>query len=363
MTQAKCTRNGCGKAFDPDHNDSAACSFHPGVPTFHEGLKSWSCCSSTNKPVIDFDDFMKLPTCATGTHSTEKPEPKPAAAPVESASKQVTTDSNGRETYGTPTPPLPPPPPSASLPPLSAPPKPVSTPYVEEQDDPDVQIEKGMRCKRKGCGVDYAGQERAGDECAYHPGAPIFHEGSKGFSCCKRRVLEFDEFLRIEGCRSGRHLFVGAKQVESEAEVQVECRTDHYQTPRQVIASVFGKQADKEKSSVTFTAEQMTVDLVLPARKRFTRTFDLYGPIDPVASTYKILGTKCEITLTKADGRSWGTLTAIDPSLASNFVAQLAFSAGGGRGTTGATQAVLDDTNKLYREGTSSATKKSAGSE
>lgn len=26
--------------------------------------------------------------------------------------------------------------------------------------------------------------------------------------CCKRRVLEFDEFLKIEGCKTGRHLFV-----------------------------------------------------------------------------------------------------------------------------------------------------------
>jgi len=45
----------------------------------------------------------------------------------------------------------------------------------------------------------------------HHPGAPIFHEGSKGYTCCKRRVLEFDEFLKIEGCKTKRrHLFVGS---------------------------------------------------------------------------------------------------------------------------------------------------------
>jgi hypothetical protein len=45
----------------------------------------------------------------------------------------------------------------------------------------------------------------------YHPGAPIFHEGSKGYTCCKRRVLEFDEFMKIEGCKTkDRHLFVGS---------------------------------------------------------------------------------------------------------------------------------------------------------
>ena len=30
----------------------------------------------------------------------------------------------------------------------------------------------------------------------------------QGYFCCKRRVLEFDEFLKIEGCTEGRHIFV-----------------------------------------------------------------------------------------------------------------------------------------------------------
>lgn len=31
---------------------------------------------------------------------------------------------------------------------------------------------------------------------------------SQGYLCCKRRVLEFEEFLKIEGCTKGRHVFV-----------------------------------------------------------------------------------------------------------------------------------------------------------
>lgn len=42
----------------------------------------------------------------------------------------------------------------------------------------------------------------------------IFHEGSKGYLCCKRRVLEFDEFMKIAGCTTGKHLFVGSKKDE-----------------------------------------------------------------------------------------------------------------------------------------------------
>jgi hypothetical protein len=35
---------------------------------------------------------------------------------------------------------------------------------------------------------------------------PIFFF-AQGYFCCKRRVLEFEEFLKIEGCTEGRHLF------------------------------------------------------------------------------------------------------------------------------------------------------------
>ncbi|GAA5977965.1 hypothetical protein JCM10908_004179 [Rhodotorula pacifica] len=362
---ATCTRKGCGKQFDPAENGDAACSFHPGGPVFHEGLKSYSCCSDVNKPVTDFDDFMKIPPCATGSHSTEPAEgaPSTAAARVEPTKAPTSTTADGKEVYGTPTassskavpndsafksP-------SGSLPLCAksatataakeaAPTPPQSTEYVEVQDDPDAKVEKGTRCKRKACGQEFEGAERTDGECNYHPGV---HEGSKGYSCCKRRVLEFDEFLRIEGCRTGRHLFVGPKKSaeEEEEEELVECRVDHYQTPSQVIVSVFGKQANKDASGVKFEAEAMHVDLLLPARKRFTKSFPLYGPIDPSASSYKILGTKCEITLVKADARSWPSITTLDPELAKRFQIQLAFSAGGGRGTVGAKEMVLDQTN------------------
>ena len=55
----------------------------------------------------------------------------------------------------------------------------------------------------------------------YHPGQPIFHEGSKGWSCCKKRVLEFDEFLKIQGCsEKKKHLFVGKGKPPGEEKVE-----------------------------------------------------------------------------------------------------------------------------------------------
>ncbi|KAK4058918.1 hypothetical protein OIO90_000364 [Microbotryomycetes sp. JL221] len=361
-----CTRKGCGKEFDPAQNSDAACTFHPGAPVFHEGLKSYSCCSdkSGHRPVTDFSDFLNIPGCATGSHSSEKPvEPvttfnkvngKDAANATAANVKPVSSDANGREVYGTAaTPaaaatgagpaPLPQPPAGVKLADAA---KPQSTQFVIEQDDPDVPVAKGMACKRKSCNVTYDGQERTDEECEFHAGVPIFHEGSKGWSCCKRRVLDFDDFLKIQGCRKNRHLFVGPKKDDTEEEL-VDCRTDHYQTPRQVIVSCFGKNADKEKSVVKFDTEAMHVDLILPGRKRYTKTFSLYGPIRPDESSYRILGTKVEITLAKADARSWPTITALDSSLSRNFVAQLTFSAGGGRGTVGGKEAILDEQNRL----------------
>lgn len=85
-----------------------------------------------------------------------------------------------------------------------------------EEDDESVPVPDGTTCKRRGCGVVYKDNATSrGDgpeaQCIHHPGAPIFHEGSKGWSCCPRKVLDFDEFLKIGGCKTGKHLFVGAQ--------------------------------------------------------------------------------------------------------------------------------------------------------
>lgn len=83
-----CLRKGCGQEYDESDNTETSCRYHSGGPVrithdlcsifhrsstalqvFHEGLKSWSCCSDTNRPVLDFDSFMAIavrrPFCAT----------------------------------------------------------------------------------------------------------------------------------------------------------------------------------------------------------------------------------------------------------------------------------------------------------
>ena len=93
-------------------------------------------------------------------------------------------------------------------------------------------------------------------------------QGSKGYTCCKKRVLDFNDFLSIEGCQQNQHLFTGQKNLDSATvslglffidvwsfkmlQDTVKPRIDFYQTPTNAIVSIFGKNIDKSKSSVLF---------------------------------------------------------------------------------------------------------------
>lgn len=91
-------------------------------------------------------------------------------------------------------------------------------------------------------------------------------------------------------------------------------RTDFYQTPSSVIASFFLKKIDKDAAKVAFTSSSIQLDLPtsedLP--KRYRAEVQLFGAIDPAKTTFKILGTKLEVTLAKAEVSSWPVLRADD---------------------------------------------------
>ncbi|KAF8454233.1 HSP20-like chaperone [Terfezia claveryi] len=290
----ECVNKGCGREFtDP----TEPCLHHPGPPIFHEGQKGWQCC----KPrVLTFDEFLSIPPCTTGVHSTEAPKPVGNAAAKPSPEIAAPTVKDGIETYRS----------AVSVTKAAAPVAKPPTPAKEQpvvEDDPSIPVPPDSPCKRRGCKAVYKGPETYNTPCVHHPGMPIFHEGSKGYSCCKRKVLEFDEFLKIEGCKEGRHLFAGASKSKEEEEL-VNCRYDFYQTYSDVIVSIFAKKVDKEKAKIEFRQRELHVDLPMPDNKRFKQTFPLYGPIDAENSTYMVLTTKVEINLKKADGTSWPTL-------------------------------------------------------
>jgi len=343
----QCARNGCGQEYDAAQNTSTSCSYHLGGPVFHEGLKSWSCCNTVNKPVLDFDEFMKLPGCTAGSHTEEAAKPPPAVTPRKPAANVTVTEVEpGKEVFTT----VGAKPSAFSASPKNAPPPVEPAPViVEDEDDTSIPVAVGTICRRTGCGAEFVSDEvnRVGDGedtvCTYHPAPPIFHEGSKGYLCCKPRVLEFDQFLKIPGCKTGRHVFAPKRKLNAPSEELTDCRVDHYQTPQEVHVTVFAKQADKEKSLVKVEESQIHFDLFLPNSKRFKKTITLFGPVDPEVSSHKFYGTKVEVVLKKLDNRSWTVLERTTHDLGN---ISLTFGVGGRTGTIGAKNVVLDDQNK-----------------
>ncbi len=157
---------------------------------------------------------MEIPPCTTGKHSTTDLPPaiehkeKPSISVVPSRPSPQEQPALPRAPIAVP----------------SGPPTPAPPPEESEDDDPALTIPEGRVCRRRGCGAVYqsgprgdgaATAEATTTPCVHHPGAPIFHEGSKGYTCCRRRVLEFDEFMKLEGCETKpRHLFVGSGRKE-----------------------------------------------------------------------------------------------------------------------------------------------------
>jgi hypothetical protein len=155
---------------------------------------------------LTFDEFMEITPCTTGVHSTTDKPPQIEEKPkVDEAAlaKKIEEAAPGR----------------APIQPAQHAPTPPPPPPESEDDDPSLEIRDGAICRRKTCGAHYKkGGSRDGEKCTHHPGVPIFHEGSKGYSCCKRRVLEFDQFMLIEGCKTkDKHLFIGSGKKDKAA--------------------------------------------------------------------------------------------------------------------------------------------------
>lgn len=63
-----------------------------------------------------------------------------------------------------------------------------------------------LKCANNGCGKTFTPEENNDTACIHHSGTAVFHEGLKGWSCCKKRVISFEEFMDIPGCSCGSHI-------------------------------------------------------------------------------------------------------------------------------------------------------------
>ncbi|WFD27883.1 hypothetical protein MNAN1_002891 [Malassezia nana] len=308
-----CRRRGCGLDIGPD--TTGPCRYHPGAPVFHEGLKSWSCCQATNKPVLEFEQFLKLPGCAVAEKHTDEAQalpptepPKSAPAEVEKVAQAVSAIQLGSQA-----------PPARAPVATSSPAAPTPEPR-----DPDTltTVAAGTACRRRGCGfvaeAPITARDRATETCRYHRGTPIFHEGSKGYTCCKRRVLHFDDFLQIEPCTPAEHghLFSAPEPAQAHAT----CRMDHYETPGDVRVTVYAKGVDAAQSTIEIRETEVELSLLLaptptvPQARRFERTLRPYGRINASASSYTLGKMKLDMVLVKQQhGESWPALERDEP--------------------------------------------------
>lgn len=174
---------------------------------FHDAYKGWSCC---NKKCIDFTEFLNIKGCTKAKHSNEKP-PIPNESPVDKSKLneviEVTVKPlNNVVTLARP---------SFDTPQLHL--VPTISPALLEQikgltassaDKPlDNKVQIGQSCKNSSCNGTYEGAASDEQVCNYHSGVPIFHEGMKYWSCCKKRTTEFSKFLDQPGCTQGKHMW------------------------------------------------------------------------------------------------------------------------------------------------------------
>jgi hypothetical protein len=76
--------------------------------------------------------------------------------------------------------------------------------------------------------------------------------------------MEFDEFLKIKGCKEGSHLFVGNQVVETKKVVNevFECRHDWYQSPTHVTISLYAKKVAPENAIIVFEDQKVNEMIV-----------------------------------------------------------------------------------------------------
>ncbi|CAI0547162.1 unnamed protein product [Linum tenue] len=61
-----------------------------------------------------------------------------------------------------------------------------------------------LRCQRIGCDATFTEEDNPEGSCQYHD-SPMFHDGMKEWSCCKKKSHDFSLFLEIPGCKTGKH--------------------------------------------------------------------------------------------------------------------------------------------------------------
>lgn len=244
------------------------------MPNFHDAYKGWTCCKRKS---TSFTEFLNFKGCTTGKHSSEKPEEQ--EKPQQTEQEMDTLIQRAKPAAPIQTNVLKRP--SFSAPLVTIQPT-VNPAFKQQIDSLDLsnsskmtqinngEVVVGTSCKRGGCVVAYESAESNSNACIHHPGVPIFHEGCKFWSCCKKRTSDFTAFLNQVGCVTGKHLW---HKVEDST--MVKCKWDWHQTPSNVVVVIYAKMYDYNRSYVKLNPIHLEAKLVFPQENNQTFSIDL----------------------------------------------------------------------------------------
>eukprot|EP01147_Barroeca_monosierra_P001780 gene1781-4891_t len=309
-----CQHRGCGKEFSFENNNEGGCQFHPGCPIFHEGLKGWTCC---NKRFTDFTEFLEYPGCTFGKHTDEPPEDdvktndivkELSATPIDRLSlEQQQSATKLRD--GTPKVDL-----ERKV--TASLERALEQFHARQAEKGNNEVKPGQPCTNNACSTRYVDESSNDETCFYHPGAPVFHECYKYWSCCPtKKTYEFDEFLDFKGCSTGKHCWVKPKTTKIQ-----QCRYDWFQSNDSVSLSIFAKCVDPSQCDIKANSDSVSISIVYEDTNKFSLELHLAGKIDPSKSKVVLTGTKLDITMVKAVPEPWPALEASSSATAATKV-------------------------------------------
>lgn len=169
----------------------------------------------------------------------------------------------------------------------------------------DRSISIGTSCKNGGCKSSYESPSSNDTLCVHHPGAPVFHEGYKFWSCCKKKTTDFSAFLEQIGCETGKH-----KWIQETSSNEIACRWDWHQTPSNVVVAIYAKGYDYSKSFVKINPVRLAVKIVFNHEQKgeFNIDLELKGIVDVSRAEARMYGTKIEVSMPKAEPGHWTKL-------------------------------------------------------
>jgi len=310
-TSLHCYNKGClERRFDAATNNDKACLYHPGPPYFHDAYKIWNCCG---KKSTDFSTWMSYKGCTTGPHNPNKPiddEPKNDVQKVDIAPQGEYIMWNGLNK------------PAERSEEEKREWKPVPFEIGEQAlkairrqketmaSNGDVKGDEltGATCKNNACRAVYSSKPESDDECKYHPGDAIFHEGMKYWSCCKRKTSDFTAFLDQAGCTTGQHLWV-------KSEKATKVKEDWFSSCGSIHINLYCKGTLPDQSLIETDGLALRMKIVHAyGTKESDLSIDLWGKIDPTASKAIVTERKVEVVLKQATPEGWPRLRYDPPS-------------------------------------------------